>query len=269
MGQFTAAFRRPESIVEVFPSLGVAAHALLQQLQIAHDDGEQVVEIVRDAAGELAHGLHLLRLAELLLDAARITGKGIAVWGRAGGPRDDALPPHCLALFSGRGRRVHGDVLGQPGALRGVSAVSVQKRRLPDNQVASGQGALEKALEPGEAPDWAEAAAYIDALILEEIEDDLLEQCGVNPAQDPRETWLGTVKARLRDDLGRLREDIEGNHDEIEEWDFRDGRIFASIGSFEDESDPDSGHGWLCRLLDAGALAAAGFQRVRKAQLLP
>jgi hypothetical protein len=67
VGQFTAAFRRPESIVEVFPSLGVAAHALLQQLQIAHDDGEQVVEIVRDAAGELAHGLHLLRLAELLL----------------------------------------------------------------------------------------------------------------------------------------------------------------------------------------------------------
>ena len=67
MGEFTAAFRRPESIVEVFPSLGIAAHALLQQLQIAHDDGEQVVEIVRDAAGELAHGLHLLRLAELLL----------------------------------------------------------------------------------------------------------------------------------------------------------------------------------------------------------
>ena len=67
VGQFTAAFRRPESIVEVFPSLGIAAHALFQQLQIADDDGEQVVEIVRDAAGELAHGLHLLRLAELLL----------------------------------------------------------------------------------------------------------------------------------------------------------------------------------------------------------
>ena len=31
------------------------------------------------------------------------------------------------------------------------------------------------ALEPGEAPDWAEAEAYIDALVIEEIEDDLLE----------------------------------------------------------------------------------------------
>ena len=41
--------------------------ALFQELQIADDDGEQIVEIVGDAAGELAHGLHLLRLAELLL----------------------------------------------------------------------------------------------------------------------------------------------------------------------------------------------------------
>ena len=30
--------------------------------------GEQVVEVVRDAAGEPADGLHLLRLAELLLE---------------------------------------------------------------------------------------------------------------------------------------------------------------------------------------------------------
>jgi hypothetical protein len=125
------------------------------------------------------------------------------------------------------------------------------------------------ALEPGEAPDWAEAEAYIDALILEEIEDDLLEQCGVDPNNDSQESWLNTVKNRLRADLEAFRADVEGEHDEIEEWDFRDGRIFASIGSYEDESNPDSGHGWLCRLTDVGALSAAGFQRVRRAQLLP
>jgi hypothetical protein len=125
------------------------------------------------------------------------------------------------------------------------------------------------ALEPGEAPDWAEAAQYIDALILEEIEDDLLEQCGIDPGDDQRETWLERVKARLREDLRRFREDIEGDHDDIEEWEFRDGRIFASVGSYEDESDPDSGHGWLCRLADVSSLSAGGFQRVRKAQLLP
>lgn len=123
------------------------------------------------------------------------------------------------------------------------------------------------ALEPGELPDWDEAERYIDALILEEIEDDLLEQCGVNPERDPRETWLEKVKERLRTDLEQFRADVEGDHDAIEEWDFRDGRIFASVGSLDDESDPDSGHGWMCRLLDAGALGAAGFSRVRKPEL--
>jgi hypothetical protein len=154
--------------------------------------------------------------------------------------------------------------------------VEASREELPDAAQATFAQAEEAglevelvALEPGEVPDWAEAAAYIDALILEEIEDDLLEQCGVSPEHDPRDTWLETVKSRLREDLRAFRADIEDNHDAIEEWDFRDGRIFASIGSFEDESDPDSGHGWLCRLLDVGALPAAGLQRVRKAQLLP
>jgi hypothetical protein len=123
------------------------------------------------------------------------------------------------------------------------------------------------ALEPGEVPDWAEADAYIDALILEEIEDDLFELCGVDPARDPRETWLDVVKERLREDLRSIRTDIEGEHTEIEEWDFRDGRIFASLGTTDDESAPNKGHGWMCRLVDAGALAAAGFARVRKPEL--
>lgn len=36
----------------------------------------------------------------------------------------------------------------------------------------------------------------------------------------------------------------------------------------DDESNPHSGPGWLTRLVDAGALGAAGFSRVRKAELL-
>jgi hypothetical protein len=122
-------------------------------------------------------------------------------------------------------------------------------------------------LEIGDEPDWAEAEHYIETLILEEIEDDLIELCGVDPDHDPRETWLAKVKERLRTDLARFRDDIEGDHDEIEEWDFRDGRIFASVGSFEDEGDPDSGHGWMCRLADSGALTVARFHRVRKVDL--
>jgi hypothetical protein len=123
------------------------------------------------------------------------------------------------------------------------------------------------ALEPGEEPDWDEAERYIDALILEELEDDLIELCGVHPGRDPRETWLATVRERLLEDLRQFRADVDGDHDEIEEWQFRGGRIFASVGSADDEANPLRGHGWMCRLVDSGGLTAAGFQRMRKATL--
>ncbi len=123
------------------------------------------------------------------------------------------------------------------------------------------------ALEPGEVPDWEAAHHYVDSLILEEIEDDLLELCGVDPGTDPQETWLGTVRQRLDADLERLQADLEGDRDEVEEWDFADGRIVAAVGSADDESDPDSGFGWVSRLVDASALGAAGFRRVRRAEL--
>jgi hypothetical protein len=124
------------------------------------------------------------------------------------------------------------------------------------------------ALEPDEAPDWAEAERFLDALVIEEIEDDLLERCGVDPDRGPRDSWLGRVQERLRDDLSRFRADIEGDHAQIEEWDYLDGRIFASSGTTEDEANPDSGHSWLCRLGDAGVLGAAGFSRVKKSEIV-
>jgi hypothetical protein len=125
------------------------------------------------------------------------------------------------------------------------------------------------ALEPGEAPDWEEAGRFLDALVLEEVNDDLLERCAVDPANDPRDTWLETVRQRLRDDLDSFRADIEGDHDQIEEWDFRGGRTFAAVGSLDDEANPLHGYGWMGRLVDAGVLAAAGFERIRKASLQP
>ena len=123
------------------------------------------------------------------------------------------------------------------------------------------------ALEPDEAPDWEEARRYVEAISLDTIEDDLLEMCGVDTRRDSEATWLETVKARLRDDLESFSGDVEGDHDEIEEWDFHRGRVFASVGAPDDEADPDSGYGWMCRLIDAGALGAAGFARVRKPEL--
>jgi hypothetical protein len=123
------------------------------------------------------------------------------------------------------------------------------------------------ALEPGEEPDWNEAERFIEALGIEEIHDDLIEMCGVNPDRDPKDTWLEQVKQRLRADLAQFRADIEGEDDQIEQWSFRDGRIFASFGTEEEESDPLSGHGWMVRLYDAEVLGAAGFVRVKKAEL--
>jgi hypothetical protein len=123
------------------------------------------------------------------------------------------------------------------------------------------------ALEPGEEPEWEEAERYIDTLIFEEIEDDLFEHCGVDVRRDPQDSWLSTVKERLLEDLRQFRADVEGEHDQIEEWSFRDARIFASIGSADEEANPLSGHGWLSRLVDSSASAAAGFQRIKKARL--
>jgi hypothetical protein len=122
------------------------------------------------------------------------------------------------------------------------------------------------ALEPGVAPDWEEAERYIDTLIFEEIGDDVLLRCQADRA--PRDKALAIVQERLRADLASSRADLEGNQDEIEEWDFRGGQIFATVGAFDDESDPDSPHGWLCRLVDSGVLTAAGFHRVRKPELV-
>jgi hypothetical protein len=123
------------------------------------------------------------------------------------------------------------------------------------------------ALEPGEEPDWDEAGRYIDALILDEVEDDLLEMCGVDTRESRNDSWLNTVKERLSSDLAQFREGVENGNGSIEVWEFREGRIFASVGSMDDEFDPDHPHGWMCRLLDSSALGAAGFERVRKAEL--
>ena len=55
-----------------------------QEVGRHHDGGEHVVEVVRDAAGELADGVHLLHLRDLLLQIAhfrrldRVDDRGLA-----------------------------------------------------------------------------------------------------------------------------------------------------------------------------------------------
>ena len=40
-----------------------------QQLAVAHDDGQEIVEVVSDGAGQASHGLHLLKMPHLLFAA--------------------------------------------------------------------------------------------------------------------------------------------------------------------------------------------------------
>jgi len=122
-------------------------------------------------------------------------------------------------------------------------------------------------LAPEAEPEWREAEAYIDSLILEEIDDELVELCGVDVDTDLKETWLEQIKKRLRLDLERFRDDLETDRDQIEQWELEGMRIYTSAGQWEDESDPHSGHGWMCRLVDSGALGAAGFKRIRRPEL--
>ena len=137
-----------------------------------------------------------------------------------------------------------------------------------DRAARGGESVELVALDPGEAPDWDAAERFVAALVIEEINDDLLVRCGVDPDADPRESWLAKVQDRLREDLALFRGNVEGDHDQVEEWAFGGGRVFAAIGTPDSESDPLSGYGSMCRLLDAEALGAAGFVRVRKAELV-
>lgn len=124
------------------------------------------------------------------------------------------------------------------------------------------------ALDDEATPDWTGAARYIDALITEEIGQDLIQECSVDPDEADRPDVLEAVKSRLRKDLERFRDDVETDRDEIEVWEYAGSRIFVTLGHWSDEDKPDSAHGWMCRLADSGALGAAGFHRLRKADLL-
>ena len=58
-----------------------------QQIQAAGDAGEEIIEIMREAAGELADRLHFLGLAQFFLGGAplreldRLDGQGVGLTG--------------------------------------------------------------------------------------------------------------------------------------------------------------------------------------------
>ena len=68
----SAAARSPAdlNLHQILPQRIFLRHVVEHQAAVAEDRGQQVVEVVRDAAGELADRLHLLRLPQLLLELA-------------------------------------------------------------------------------------------------------------------------------------------------------------------------------------------------------
>jgi hypothetical protein len=249
-------------LVERIEQARVQTQPARYRLTLRHPDGRQEAGAFRRFRADVpAPGHQLTTLA-------------------AGAPISWVVVEHCLAY----------DVAGEPFLELIAERDYTEAESLPDHQLehaldqerddtnatvaalirteSAGLAIELVGLEDGVAANWNGARSYLDSLILEEIEDDLLEQCGVDARHDPQQTWLDTVKQRLRDDLDSFRAGVEHGHGEIEEWVFRGGRIFAAVGRFDDDSNPFSGYGWMCRLVDAGVLQAGGFKRVRKPLLV-
>ena len=68
LGERLAALGAFDRAVDQAQAVGVVGQPLAQQLEIAEHRRQQVVEVVRDAAGQLPDDLHLLRLTVRLLD---------------------------------------------------------------------------------------------------------------------------------------------------------------------------------------------------------
>ena len=60
------------------------AHAVHDDVRVAEDGGEQVVEVVGDAASESTHRFHLLRVAEQLLELGPLLQRIVPLRGHRG-----------------------------------------------------------------------------------------------------------------------------------------------------------------------------------------
>ena len=70
VGEGCSTLRAVDGRVHQLAQIGFATlHAPREQVERRDNDGEHVVEVVRQPSGELADGVHLLRLAHLRLDA--------------------------------------------------------------------------------------------------------------------------------------------------------------------------------------------------------
>ncbi len=67
LGERCAALRALQCAIDQATEPRIVGQALAQQIEVAHHSHQKIVEVMRDAAGELADRLHLLRLTQLFL----------------------------------------------------------------------------------------------------------------------------------------------------------------------------------------------------------
>ena len=94
---------------QITVDLGALLHLIEGERGVAFDAGEQVIEVVRHAAGQLADGLQLLRLAQLLFEQLALGG--VREEADGAGPRVDLNRSHVDVGVN------HGSVLAPTGNL--------------------------------------------------------------------------------------------------------------------------------------------------------
>ena len=147
LGQRCAAFGALDGAVDQPLQARIVRQALAQQIEIAHHGHQQIVEVMRDAAGELADGLHLLGLAQLLLRLF------------AGGHGLDQIGRSLLdALLKGRGQFRQRRALGRQ---LGEQVLSLDFRRLARGDVgANADQRADAAIRPAHR-----AGAHVDPML--------------------------------------------------------------------------------------------------------
>ena len=113
LGQRRAALRALHGVVEQRHQLGIVRQPLAHQLEAAEHRHQQIVEVVRDAAGELADRIHLLRLEQRLAgllepllrlaalgDVARDLGEADDLAAIVADGIDDDMRPEAAAVLA-------------------------------------------------------------------------------------------------------------------------------------------------------------------------
>jgi hypothetical protein len=106
--------------------------AVACQRDVAHDRGEQVVEVVGDAAGQLPDRLHLLRLTQARLQFLPL-GLGPHALGDVARDREDV---RLVAMSEGQGLHLHDDALAVLADRLEFGPARLARQRPPHHRLA-------------------------------------------------------------------------------------------------------------------------------------